>query len=254
MDNDIKKNICSMSNQELFDIVHFNTQDYTIDAIAIAKEEIKIRDLNHKQIDEIINEAETSISVKKYIFRDTTILTKALIISIKIMVVFSIITLPFDYKEIGVIWGCLFIPILFLFFSWVYKSNSNVKALGAINMKYTPGWSVGWFFTPFLYKPYFIMEELWRSSQDPDNWGLFKSPSYILYWWLLWIGFFIFAGETRVFSLSLALTHTGIGIIITKIVGIIAFVLTFKIVNEIFNMQQSKYLTLTPPNNKTLID
>ena len=83
MDNDIKKNICSMSNQELFDIVHFNTQDYTIDAIAIAKEEIKKRDLNHKQIDEIINEAETSISVKKYIFRDTTILTKALIISKK---------------------------------------------------------------------------------------------------------------------------------------------------------------------------
>ena len=62
------------------------------------------------------------------------------------------------------------------------------------------------------------MEELWRSSQDPDNWGLFKPPSYILYWWLLWIGFFIFVGETRVFSLSLALTHTGIGIIITKIV------------------------------------
>ena len=39
MDNDLKDNICSMSDKELFDIVYANAQDYTIGAIEIAKEE-----------------------------------------------------------------------------------------------------------------------------------------------------------------------------------------------------------------------
>ena len=88
MDNELKENICSMSDQELFDIVHANAQDYTIDAIEIAKEEIKKRDLKPEQIEEIINESDKNVGNKEYIFVATTGLTKALIIAIKLTIVF----------------------------------------------------------------------------------------------------------------------------------------------------------------------
>ena len=165
MDNDLKENICSMSDQELFDIVYANAQDYTIDAIEIAKEEIKKRDLKPEQIEEIINESDKNVGNKEYIFVATTGLTKALIIAIKLTIVFLIITLPINYNnnKIGALWAGLFVATFLLFLTWVYKSNVNVKALGASNMKYTPGWSVGWFFIPIanISKPYFITQLLY---------------------------------------------------------------------------------------------
>ena len=248
MVNNLKENICSLADQELFDIVHANSQDYLIEAIEIAKEEIKKRNLNPEQIKEKINESEKNVIIKENIFITTKSLTKALIIAIKLTIVFLIITLPIEYNNnpIGVLWAGLFTVTFLLFLIWIFKSNANVRALGATNMDFTPGWSVGWFF----FKPYFVMVELWKCSNNPNNWELLKPPSHLLNWWLFWIAFLILGEPPRFLTPLMELSQTTIGIILTKIIGIVAYVYSFKIVNEIFNVQQNKHLTLTPPDGK----
>ncbi len=58
------------------------------------------------------------------------------------------------------------------FLMWIHRANRNARALGAQDMRFTPGWSVGWFFVPLLslWKPYQAMKEIWRASQDPHTW------------------------------------------------------------------------------------
>lgn len=66
--------------------------------------------------------------------------------------------------------GVLQSAILFQFIvllMWIYRINSNTRSLGAAaDMKYTPGWSVGWFFIPIanIWKPYQVLKELWISN------------------------------------------------------------------------------------------
>src|SRR5262245_15752446 len=50
-----------------------------------------------------------------------------------------------------------------LFCVWIYRASRNAGALGAVGMKYGPGWSVGWFFVPFasLFMPFLVLRELW---------------------------------------------------------------------------------------------
>ena len=50
-----------------------------------------------------------------------------------------------------------------LFLVWVYRVNVNVRVMGAVGLRISPGWSVGFFFIPIfnLWKPYQAMNEVW---------------------------------------------------------------------------------------------
>lgn len=100
-----------------------------------------------------------------------------------------------------VIWvlsGILFLVSLLaagpLFFIWLVRANKNCRALGALDMEFTPGWMVGWFFVPFLnlVKPYEAVTELYQAS-DPDagtdDWMGVETPRFVLAWWLSWIAY-----------------------------------------------------------------
>ena len=52
-------------------------------------------------------------------------------------------------------------------------------------MKFTPGWSAGWYFVPFanLFKPYEVMTEIWQASTDPANWTAVPRGSILPRWW-----------------------------------------------------------------------
>lgn len=49
-----------------------------------------------------------------------------------------------------------------VFLMWIYRANLNVRGFGAADMKFTPGWSVGWYFIPImnLVRPYQAMKEI----------------------------------------------------------------------------------------------
>jgi len=57
-----------------------------------------------------------------------------------------------------------------LFLMWIYRANSNARQLGAQGMKFSPGWSVGFYFIPILWfwKPYQAMKEIWQASKAPS--------------------------------------------------------------------------------------
>lgn len=97
------------------------------------------------------------------------------------------ITLPSDVASdiVGYLQVALFITIAIFFLIWIYRTNKNLHALSREQMKYTPGWSVGWYFVPIanLIMPYQVMKEIWQvSHKDP-----IAKPAIVGWWWCLWI-------------------------------------------------------------------
>jgi hypothetical protein len=97
----------------------------------------------------------------------------------------------------GEIIGYLAIVFLLIFFvggiivfKWIKLANENVRALGAKNLEFSPGWAVGWFFVPIanLFKPYKVMNEIWSATHSPGNWKKNENHRAVQKWWGLWIG------------------------------------------------------------------
>ncbi len=77
----------------------------------------------------------------------------------------------------------------FLILRWIHRANYNARQLGAENMNFTPGWSIGFYFIPILtlWKPYQAMREIWQTSKTSENW-MIEEPSWLLpIWWTLWL-------------------------------------------------------------------
>lgn len=75
------------------------------------------------------------------------------------------------------------------FLMWIHRANRNARALGAQDMQFTPGWSVGWYFIPIfnLWKPYQAMKEIWQASHNPHSWPTQEVASLVSHWWALWL-------------------------------------------------------------------
>lgn len=94
-------------------------------------------------------------------------------------------------RIIAIAYLVVFVISGFLILKWIYRANYNARQLGAKEMAFTPGWSVGWYFVPIfmLWKPYQAMKEIWKASHKPTEWMIVSaSPSPILgWWWFFWI-------------------------------------------------------------------
>lgn len=83
----------------------------------------------------------------------------------------------------------LFVITVVAFGRWIYVLHSNKAPLGATGLRFSPGWSVGWFFIPFanLWKPYQAMKELWLVSADPLHWQQQRRSALLPWWWTMWL-------------------------------------------------------------------
>lgn len=83
------------------------------------------------------------------------------------------------------------------FLRWIYRANLNSKGFGAQNMRFTPGWSVAYYFIPIvsLVKPYQSMKEIWKISNNPKDWKSQKQTLILPLWWMLWLAS-CFLGQT----------------------------------------------------------
>ena len=90
--------------------------------------------------------------------------------------------IAFSYLAVFIISGILILR-------WIYQSNQNARQLGAKDMAFSPGWSIGFYFIPIvsLWKPYQAMKEIWQASQNPTNWPVEKVSSVLGIWWFFWI-------------------------------------------------------------------
>ena len=98
-----------------------------------------------------------------------------------------------DWTPLWILWLLVRIviglgtPILVL--SWIYRANYNARQLGAADMRFTPGWAVGWYFIPiaWFWMPYLAMREIWRASVNPSDWATTPAWPLLRWWWGLWI-------------------------------------------------------------------
>jgi len=83
----------------------------------------------------------------------------------------------------------LFLITCIPFGMWIYRAAKNVRALGATDLRSSPGWAVGSYFVPFvnLFVPFTAMREIWRASVDPGNWTAAPSTPLLGWWWFLWL-------------------------------------------------------------------
>jgi len=143
----------------------------------------------------------------------------------------------------------LFILTVIFFLIWEYRAFSNLSALKAQHLEFTPGWAVGWWFIPFanLVKPFQAMREL-RNESDPDfdpNLGFLSTSSsastMMGFWWAFWI--------IRNISDNIAarIDHTptfSILMILSSSFEIIAGGLLIKIILDIVKRQELRFKNL----------
>ena len=144
---------------------------------------------------------------------------------------------------IGIAYLAVFIISGIIILKWIYRANYNARKLGAQNMKFTPGWSVGWYFIPIfmLWKPYQAMKEIWKASINPDDWGNVNVSSILSWWWVFWL-VNAFLGQT-VMRMSLRaeeiaeLKNANLVYQASDVAAIILAMVTLALVNGVYRAQ-----------------
>lgn len=101
---------------------------------------------------------------------------------------------PIQQSEVvGVVWwalkGFLFLGVAILLPAWTLRANHNARQLGASTMTFAPEWAAGWYFLPpgLFWKPYQVMQEIWKTSLDPRDWRSQRGSPLVGWWWALWL-------------------------------------------------------------------
>ena len=93
---------------------------------------------------------------------------------------------------IGLIQIAVLIATAIAFLMWLHRVRRNLTALGAKGLRFSPGWSVGWWFVPIMnvFRPFQIVNETWQAS-DPgaagDDWPSARYAPLIGGWWVLFL-------------------------------------------------------------------
>lgn len=72
---------------------------------------------------------------------------------------------------------------------WIYRGHRNLHDAGIPDLKFSPGWAVGWYFVPiaFLFMPFQAMRELWTASHHRADSFSAPAPGNLGMWWAFWI-------------------------------------------------------------------
>ncbi len=146
---------------------------------------------------------------------------------------------------IGNLQSLLILPTAVVFLMWIYRAHRKLPALGARELRFTPGWAVGWWFIPIFNasRPHQIVREIWRASDpavtDALGWRQAPSSPLIGWWWALFlVSFMHFAiGDT-------ALGRGGF-IIVSDLSGIVGAFLAILLIRRIDARQTEKIKLVT---------
>lgn len=84
---------------------------------------------------------------------------------------------------------CALVTSIIFVGMWIHRANLNLRQNGISELKFTPGWAVGWYFIPFanLVMPFRAMREIWNASLFSDR-NLEESDPLLTRWWAFWLG------------------------------------------------------------------
>lgn len=151
----------------------------------------------------------------------------------------------------------VFIVSGFLILRWIHRANYNARQLGAKEMEFTPGWSIGYYFIPVLtlWKPYQAMKEIWQASHNPNDWAFEKISPVVGLWWFIWIitnmvGQAVFRMSTDAVELQ-ELMNLNLITQASDALAIPLALVTLVIVNSIYQAQVSAYESANKASNPT---
>jgi len=112
----------------------------------------------------------------------------------------------------SIAWLGTFVAFLF----WLYRISKNLHGLVRGPMKFSPGWTVGWYFVPvaMFFKPYQAMKEIWLLSHGASKSSLVLPK--------LWFGLFvtgIVAGRLSAAMLGVQVDWSGYAVSRTLMFG-----------------------------------
>src|SRR5688572_28239048 len=149
-------------------------------------------------------------------------------------------------QAVGLLQVAVFIAAAILWLFWQHRAYSNLRLVGSRDTEMTPGWSVGYWFIPFinLVRPYQVTAELWRKSElqnARDPIGGLSRPGIIGVWWVVYLvqGFAGRAFATTVKSattLDQLVTATDVGIV-ADVIGVASCILAIVVVRGIDRFQ-----------------
>jgi hypothetical protein len=138
------------------------------------------------------------------------------------------------------------------FFVWIHRAYKNLYSFGPLGLRFSPGWSVGWFFVPIasLFRPYQVMSEI-GSNSEPESVssisGLSKGGSrstLVGWWWGLFLitnvmGQILFRTAFTADTPSSILNST-YAYMAAAVVDVIGVVVTIMMVRQISQLQETK--------------
>ena len=148
---------------------------------------------------------------------------------------------------------------------WIHGAAKNLRPLGVYDQRFSPAWSVGWWFVPIMniFRSYQVMSEIWRRS-DPDiapgdsgSTPYVPDSSLMGWWWGLWmmsgwVGIFV----SRMFQSRSAANMFG-GRAVDQFIAadwvsmagggltLLAAVLAFLLVSQITKRQEEEHKVLS---------
>lgn len=94
---------------------------------------------------------------------------------------------------LGVLSGFIGLAVVVLWLLWQYRAHKNLRGLGVANLRYRPGWVVGYWLIPFTLPvlPYLTMRELWQASEPGAgtvDWRMTRTTPMLPAWWAAFLG------------------------------------------------------------------
>jgi hypothetical protein len=205
-----------------------------------------------------------------YYTKDPTRLTRFLIMMLKLFLVTAILFVianisnlsliqsielgPFDPTPYVLIVLAFYITLVITwiaFIKWKERANLNCHGFGAQGMRFKPESVTVYYAIPFLnlVKPYQAMTEIWKVSKNPSRWQNEKGSPLIIWWWILWLGFWaLFSLKhfinpfddaiAEILHLSSNMDVLFIIVILAGIICVCSCIVTIRLVSAIYAMQE----------------
>lgn len=136
------------------------------------------------------------------------------------------------------------------FLVWFHRAYSNLDALGAKGLSFSPGWAVGSWFVPILnlVRPCQVAQEIWRHSHPQHRHLPFYATSnsnLVGWWWALWI-------VGRIFNLASGRILDGAttydefvpaswACLANSLIGLVSAILAIAVVHKINRNQEERH-------------
>ncbi|QDU91261.1 hypothetical protein Pla175_46810 [Pirellulimonas nuda] len=150
----------------------------------------------------------------------------------------------------------VYIVLVVMYCKWHYRSYRNLTSFGVEDARYTPGWSVGYYFIPIvsLFKPYRAMKDIYNGSAgEPVE----QAAGVVAAWWTAFIAMnLIENGASRMVMRAdtvETIQAAGVVYLVANAATVIAAFLAIGLIREVDARQRARGVALgfeSPPADR----